>query len=194
MKRVKTWSRLAVALLLAFLAGSWTPGNRVVLAQVDGNDNNISVVDDCLPSDSAWDPTGGCLLNQHQGDVSFAEFLALAVSPLTIPPNAFLIGHPSWRNEPSHLTVGEDKSVRVTNRGGRGHTFTEVQNFGGGFVDLLNIGLTPAPECNPDPTTNPNPPIPLAPGATDHVTGLAPGLHKFQCCIHPWMRATIRVE
>jgi len=21
-----------------------------------------------------------------------------------------------------------------------------------------------------------------------------PGLHKFQCCIHPWMRAAVRVE
>jgi TRAP-type C4-dicarboxylate transport system permease large subunit len=23
---------------------------------------------------------------------------------------------------------------------------------------------------------------------------MPPGLHKFQCCIHPWMRAAIRVN
>jgi plastocyanin len=188
------WPRLAVAVLLALLVGSWNPGSPVVLAQVDGNDNNIAVADDCLPGDSACDPTGGCQLNRHQGDVSNAEFFALLRSPLTIPPNGSLIGHPSWRNEPSHLTVGEGKTVRVTNTGGRGHTFTAVAQFGGGFVAPLNVGLTPAPECNPNPAQNPNPPVPLPPGATDQVTDLAPGLHKFQCCIHPWMRATIRVE
>jgi hypothetical protein len=34
----------------------------------------------------------------------------------------------------------------------------------------------------------------LPPGATIRVEGLAQGLHKFQCCIHPWMRATVRVQ
>ena len=74
------------------------------------------------------------------------------------------------------------------NKGGREHTFAEVTNFGGGFVPLLNIGLNPAPECTPGNAT------PLLPGATVKLTGLAPGLHQYQCCIHPWMRATIRVQ
>ena len=77
--------------------------------------------------------------------------------------------------------------MRIKNEGGRGHTFTEVAQFGGGFVPPLNVGLTPAPECTPEAT------IPLAPGATEELN-LEPGLHKFQCCIHPWMRAAIRVE
>jgi hypothetical protein len=55
-------------------------------------------------------------------------------------------------------------------------------------VPPLNIGMMPAPECTPNTTT------PLSSGATQELDGLAPGLHKFQCCIHPWMRATIRVE
>jgi plastocyanin len=179
--------RVAVA-VLALLAGYWAAGTFSITAQVNGNDNRISVMDDCLPGDPGWNPTGGCTLFPHQGDVPFAEFGALLVSPLTNPPNGALVGHPSWRNEPSHLTVSEGKTVRVTNDGGRGHTFTEVEHFGGGFVAQLNIGLTAAPECAPAAT------IPLPGGATQQLTNLEPGLHKFQCCIHPWMRATIRVE
>ena len=177
---------LALAAVVTFVA----VGNYAVTAQVNGNDNNISVMDDCLPGDPDWNPTGGCTLKAHQGDVSFAEFGQLLVSPLTVPPNGALVGHPSWRMEPSHVTTTESKTVRVTNRGGRGHTFTEVADFGGGFIGGLNIGLTPAPEC----VSTTNPPVGLAPGATIDLTATGPGLHKFECCIHPWMRATIRVE
>jgi plastocyanin len=176
---------LIAALLLVAI---WAVGDIRVAAQVGGNDNNIAVMDDCLSGDAAWEPTGGCTLKPHQGDVSEAEFGALLRSPLTNPPNAFLIGHPSWRNEPSHVTVQGGKTVRVTNKGGRGHTFTEVTDFGGGFVTPLNIGLTQSPQCTPQSAT------PLPPGATITIEGLSPGLHKFQCCIHPWMRATIRVD
>lgn len=163
-------------------------GNYIALADDERNNNRIQVLDECLPGDPGWNPTGGCTLKEHQGDVSFAEFGMLLTSPLTIPPTGALVGHPAWRNEPSHLSVREGKTVRVTNKGGRGHTFTKVENFGGGFVAQLNIGLTQAPECSPATT------IPLPPGATVAFKNLSPGLHKFECCIHPWMRATIRVH
>ena len=186
---MKTLSRtLPVSVLVA--GAIVALGNYIASAQVKGNDNHIAVMDDCLPGDSTWIPVGGCTLQPHQGDVPRAEFAALLRSPLTIPPNGALIGHPSWRNEPSHLTASSGKTIRVTNKGGRGHTFTEVANFGGGFVAGLNIGLTAAPEC----VSVANPPIALAPGATIELTATGLGLHKFQCCIHPWMRATIRVE
>jgi plastocyanin len=129
--------------------------------------------------------------------VSFLEFGALLFSP-NYPS---IVGHPSWRNEPSHVSARVGQKIRVTNKGGRGHTFTEVANFGGGFVPLLNgavappapahvTPLTPAPECNP---ASPNL-IGLDPGQTVQLKGLGPGLHRFQCCIHPWMRATVRVD
>ena len=173
----------------AVVLGVVALGNYIATAQVNGNDNNIAGMDDCLPGDPAWNPTGGCALKPHQGDVPTAEFGALLRSPLAVIGGVpFLVGHPSWRNEPSHLTAQAGKSVRVTNKGGRGHTFTEVANFGGGFVPLINVGLIPAPECAPGR------PINLAPGASIELTASGEGLHKFQCCIHPWMRATIRVE
>ncbi len=158
----------------------------VISAKSDRGDNNgrIAMLDNCDPADPAWAPTGGCLLKR--GDVTNAEFGAFLRSPLTIPANAQLIGHPSWRNEPSYVSVGSRKKLRVVNEGGRTHTFTEVAQFGGGRVPPLNIGLAPAPEC----ATAVN----ILPGERTELPRLSDGIHRFECCIHPWMRATIRVH
>jgi plastocyanin len=113
--------------------------------------------------------------------VTLAEFNEELSSPLS----AAVIGHEAWRNDPPYLQVHTDQDVKVTNRGGRVHTFTEVAEFGGGRVPPLNQGLVPAPEC----ATAAN----MPPGATAEVTGLSAGNHRFQCCIHPWMRAVVKV-
>jgi hypothetical protein len=132
-----------------------------------------------------WDPTGGCTLKK--GDVTLEEFNDLLTSPLSLAT----IGHPAWRNAPTYLKIKPDKTVNVTNRGGRLHTFTEVAAFGGGRVPPLNVGLTPAPECvTPDIVG----PTELPPGARLKVDGLDVGNHLFQCCIHPWMRTLIKVK
>jgi plastocyanin len=140
----------------------------------------IAMRDDCDPTDPAWAPTGGCAL--ERGDVNMNEFNTLLVSPLSLST----VGHPAWRAEPSYLKAEPGETVVVTNTGGRTHTFTEVAQFGGGFVPPLNKGLTPAPECAT--ATG------LPAGASLKVQGLSPGDHRFQCCIHPWMRALIKVK
>ena len=152
----------------------------------DAGGPHVAILDECDPTDPGWAPTGGCLL--PRGAVTFAEFNALVMSPLSVS----VVGHPAWRNEPSYLEIADGRSVRVTNDGGRLHTLTEVAQFGGGRVPPLNAGLIPAPEClvplgTPDPSA-------VAPGGTMRIEGLAPGIHRFQCCIHPWMRELIRVE
>jgi hypothetical protein len=147
--------------------------------------SQILVLDDCDPNDPAWAPTGGCTLKN--GRVTNREFNELLVSPLTIPPFLSVIGHPAWRNEPSYIDIFTGKSVKVTNAGGRAHTFTEVAQFGGGRVPPLNLGLTPAPECL---VPGPN----LLPGATMRIENLGVGIHRFQCCIHPWMRGLVAVS
>lgn len=136
--------------------------------------------DDCDPRDPAWAPTGGCLL--EEGDVNNAEFGALLNSPLSLS----VVGHPAWTIDPTYAKLEGETTVRVTNAGGRGHTFTEVAQFGGGRVPPLNKGLLPAPECASAQT--------IPPGDEAEVKGLAPGIHRFQCCIHPWMRALVRVK
>jgi plastocyanin len=140
----------------------------------------IAIRDDCDPNDPGWAPTGGCLLKR--GDVTLAEFNAELNSALA----ASVVGHQAWRNDPSYLKIESGKNVRVANEGGRVHTFTEVAQFGGGRVPPLSRGLVPAPECAGA--------MNIPPGERIEIDGLAPGNHRFQCCIHPWMRALIKVE
>jgi len=129
----------------------------------------IVLRDDCDPTDPGWAPTGGC--NRPDGEVSFAEFNALRLSPLA--PS--VIGHQAWWFDPTYLQV---KSAE----------------FGGGRVPPLNAGqpgtasMTPAPECVAPGVVD------IAGGGKDVVDGLTPGNHKFQCCIHPWMRTLIKVD
>lgn len=149
----------------------------------DSRNRSIAILDDCDPRDLNWASTGGCLL--REGTVTTAEFGAELVSPLA----ASVVGHQAWRNEPSFLAPQVGKEVRVKNEGGRLHTFTEVASFGGGRIGGLNFGLLPAPECQPGAGA-----VDLVPGATQRITGLSVGPHRFQCCIHPWMRALIEVQ
>ena len=185
--------RLIPVVGVMLLAGALTTATTVLRAQARSNDANISMMDNCSERDPAWNGFGGCPqgapfpgFQSYRGDVNLAEFFALLSSPLA-PGD--LIGHPSWRMEPSYVSLRTGRTVRVTNDGGRGHTFTEVANFGGGFVPLLNAEMVPAPECV---STSPAPVV-VAVGQTQSLT-VNPGLHKFQCCIHPWMRAAIRTE
>lgn len=147
---------------------------------------HIAIMDDCDPTDAAWAPTGGCL--RKAGSVTFAEFSAGNVSSLATS----VVGHQAWRIDPTYLEISEGMRVRVRNMGGRVHTFTEVAAFGGGRSPspVLNRGLVTAPECprSTDGSTD------IPPGGTLDVSPLGVGNHRFQCCIHSWQRALIKVE
>jgi plastocyanin len=157
----------------------------LLMVTVTASAHRVKILDDCDPRDPAWVPTGGCTLKE--GDVTLEEFNAELRSPLADA----VIGHQAWQNDPTYLKIEVGETVRVKNAGGRLHTFTEVENFGAGRIPnpALNFGLDPAPECtNPDlPSTD------VAPGDTLKVKGLSLGNHRFQCCIHPWMRTLIKV-
>lgn len=162
--------------------------DAVALLRGDDHRGNrrIAMLDDCDPRDPSWNATGGC--HHRRGDVTEAEFRAFLLSPLS----SAVVGHQAWRNQPTYLKIKEGETVRVENDGGRLHTFTRVANFGGGRVPPLNVGLLPAPECALapgaiDPTAAP-------PGGRLEVRGLGVGNHRFQCCLHPWMRAHIKVQ
>lgn len=174
---------MVVALVLM---GACAMGAAVATADEKKSEKKaaVSIRDDCDPTDPAWAPTGGCTL--QGGAVTFSEFNQLLFSPNSAGSP---IGHPAWRMDPTYSRLESDGTVRVRNEGGRGHTFTEVANFGGGFVPPLNGTLIVAPECAAA-AANP----PLAPGDRTEVTGLSVGNHLFQCCIHPWMRILVKVE
>jgi plastocyanin len=145
----------------------------------------IALIDDCDPADPRWAPLPGCL--QDKGDVTRDEFDLLLFSPLS----SATVGHPSWRNDPSYLVVQAGKEIHLENQGGRPHTFTEVAEFGGGRIPPLNRGLAVAPACVLAPGATD--PTELAAGERKKLTATGTGIHRFQCCFHPWMRAAVKV-
>src|SRR5713226_7166691 len=102
---------------------------------------------------------------------------------------------PGWDFEPDALKIKEGTTVNVVDQGGEPHTFTEVAQFGGGFVPPLNTpGETIAPECAGGFSNVAVARTRILQGSQLQITGLAKGEHSFQCCIHPWMRLKVEVK
>jgi len=102
---------------------------------------------------------------------------------------------PGWDFEPDALKVKEGTDISVVNQGGEPHTFTEVAEFGGGFIDGLNApGEQTVPECSGGFKNIAVARTRIVQGSQVQVTGLSKGKHRFQCCIHPWMRMTVDVK
>ena len=173
---------------LTVLIVVWTIGTAIARAQVKSQDPRVALADNCDPiTFNAVLGPNACV---GRGDTTFAEFLSVLFSPL-IDSSKVFVGHPAWRFEPSYVSIRAGQTVRVTNSGGEGHTFTEVVNYGGGSIVLLNgSDVIRAPECPANPANL----MVIAQGKTAEVKGLPAGVHKFECCIHPWMRAIIDVE
>jgi len=142
----------------------------------------VRIQDDCDPAtfDAVLGP-GACL---GKGDTTFQEFIA----ELTATKIA-----EDWKFDDDHFSVAPGSRITATNRGGETHTFTQVANFGGGFVPALNAlsgNPTPVPECSFPAVGSSFVP----PGGSRAGTAPAGGTVKFQCCIHPWMRAVATVK
>ena len=159
---------------------STAPGSALAATVGGGRTQSVvNLMDACDPEtfNAAVGP-GTCVRN---GGVTFANFLELLSLHHSVG---------AWHFSPpqTHLAVGD--LLIAVNKGGETHTFTEVEEFGGGIVPDLNqrMGLTTvAPECNPATLTF----IPSG-GSTSEVTD-EQGVEKYQCCIHPWMRAEVRI-
>lgn len=98
----------------------------------------------------------------------------------------------AWRFVPSAFTIKVGQSIAAMNDGGEKHTFTEVKAFGGGIVPSLNSAsgnTQEAPECAALSASDM-----IASGATFRTdAAMDAGTELYQCCIHPWMRATVTV-
>src|SRR5215469_10160711 len=160
--------------LAVLVGGLWVTWTKVATAQVNSNDPKVALVDNCDPTtfNAAIGP-GTCATTPHKHDTTFAEFLGLLFSPLAVN----IIGHPAWNFAPGYVSISAGQTVRVTNAGGEGHTFTEVSAFGGGVVPFLNgaggpagtVPLVEAGACQAAPASV------VAPGNTVQITGLAHG-------------------
>jgi plastocyanin len=98
----------------------------------------------------------------------------------------------AWQFVPQSLMVRVGQAITATNDGGEVHTFTRVAQFGGGIVPALNQAsgnTVVAAECQQ--LTNADL---IASGSTFAASSqTTAGTNYYQCCIHPWMRATVTV-
>jgi len=180
MKRTSSF-RTTVLVLVAVVALL----SLTVIAGAIQGDKKVRLLDDCEPTSfNAVLGDGACVGNGH---TTFDEFIA----ELAETQDAH-----AWRNQPTTMQVNVGRPLLIENRGGETHTLTPVAEFGGGFVNELN-GISgnpvPAPEClNFGGIVF----IPAGGVETGPVAGSADlpvGAHKFQCCIHPWMRTLVVV-
>jgi hypothetical protein len=176
---------------LALVAGLLVAGSLAVAATglAGRGERTIRVVDACDPA--SFDAVLGAGACVGDGKVTFGDFIARLERTQQ---------HPHWRFLPEHTSVPAGTSLVARNEGGEAHTFTEVASFGGGFVADLNAlsgAPTPAPECA---LTLPGGMLIPAPsalgtfvpaGGSLSTPGLAPGTHRFLCCIHPWMKTEV---
>jgi plastocyanin len=144
----------------------------------------VSMLDQCDPA--TFNAALGAGTCTGQGKVTLDQFN----SELTATQKVA-----AWRFIPQELTIHVGQAITAMNNGGEVHTFTEVQQFGGGIVPSLNQASgnpTEAPEC-------------ASLGAADFVesgasftadvaTSADVGTELYQCCIHPWMRAVVTVK
>ena len=157
-----------------------TSGLDVQPAAAEEKRHTVMLMDACDPETfNAVVGPGTCV---RSGGVRFEDFLNQLRQHGSIG---------AWHFSPTNVTMKVGQLLVATNRGGEEHTFTEVDEFGGGVVPVLNeaIGLsTVAPECAALGTGGR-----IAPGASSSEEEEEAGVEKYQCCIHPWMRAEVRI-
>jgi hypothetical protein len=182
---------IAATLVVVSMAAS-------VVLTATGDPMVVRFIDKCDPATfNAALGAGTCL---GDGTVTFSHF----IQEVTLAKKAG-----AWHFDPAAGTVEEGTVLALENRGGETHTFTKVENFGGGFVAPLNAlsgNPVAAPECA-TATFGGLIPKPAGPGNVFLGAGMSElgptagssilpkgTTTKFQCCIHPWMRTEIRTE
>jgi len=180
MKRHTWFSLLAGCLMFAGATLALAQENSLSLAQV-------VALDEC-------DPT---TFNQALGP-DFCKNIALGY--FTTLSQLFAEAHagtpdPNWDFEPDTVHMRQGTTLSVVDQGGEPHTFTEVAQFGGGFIPGLNgPGETTVPECDGGFGKVAVARTRILQGSHVEITGLSKGEHRFQCCIHPWMRVKVEVK
>jgi len=195
---------LAMGIGVTMLWGSFAIAN----AQTT---QTITMRDACDPTTFNIAVGPGTCMPGHHGNTLFPDFIGELQSD-------HIAG--AWRFNPLlNATEGHYQLVRldltsgdqttIQNAGGETHTFTRVNKFGGGFIVPLN-GLSgnpdPAPECAqvlpngslvPQPESDTNQFVETGKtesGPTAGSAALPPGVSRWECCIHPWMRMLVVVH
>jgi hypothetical protein len=193
MKFKTKFGLLVGCLILAGATYVVAQGNPTSLAQpavVQGNSPSVAQVvalDECDPK----------TFNDALG-ADFCKNIALGYfTTLSDLFSEAQSGHPDrkWDFEPDTVNMTEGTILSVVDQGGEPHTFTEVKHFGGGFIPQLNgPGEHTIPECAGGFGRIGVARTRLLQGSQVQITGLSKGEHRFECCIHPWMRVKVEVK
>jgi plastocyanin len=157
------------------------PTAPVSVSQVvaGGEERLVTMMDACDPE--SFDAAHVTCV--RSGGVTFERFLELLGEHQTVG---------AWRFSPGTLNARVGQTLLAVNQGGEVHTFTEVENFGGGIVTALNeLSGNPVPATECQSLTRGDF---LAPGATYTDEVEEPGTEHYQCCIHPWMRLDVHAR
>src|SRR3954452_17411870 len=154
---------------------------------VGSHDGQVLIKDDCDAAtfNAAIGP-GTCVGN---GRTTFQDFVA-QLQTNGVQANRSAKG---WAFVPGKFHIDQGESFVALSKGGETHSFTEVAQYGGGCVAVLNglLHLTAVPECG----TGAFPATLIPAGGSRTVSGLSVGVvHHFECLIHPWMRTDVVVE
>jgi len=180
MRKVLTPTLLAGAVLLAGVTHAIAQGNSPSVAQV-------VALDECDPA--TFNVAAGADFCKNVALGASITFDQLLASVANGTPDS------RWDFEPDKLAIKPGTIVSVADEGGEPHTFTEVAQFGGGFIPVLNSpGETIAPECTGGFTNIAVARTRILQGSHLDITGLSKGKHLFECCIHPWMRIEVDVK
>ena len=129
----------------------------------------------------------------HRGRPPAAQWLPIGADSAQLPPGGAGSGHTNAGGSRPAIRVA-GTTVSVVDQGGEPHTFTEVAQFGGGFVEPLNHGEPTVPECASGFSIVAVARTRVTQGSRLDVAGLSKEKHLFQCCIHPWMRMEVDVK
>ncbi|MBV8140360.1 MAG: hypothetical protein JO121_32680 [Deltaproteobacteria bacterium] len=176
-------------LTLMLLAGGLSAGVSYTQAQSQPNFAQVVALDECDPA----------TVNTATGaGPDFCKNVALGASTTLqdlLAKAAAGTPDPKWDFEPDSLTIKQGQVISVVDQGGEPHTFTEVKQFGGGFIPGLNgPGESVVPECAGGFSALAVAKTRILQGSQLEVIGLSKGKHLFQCCIHPWMRIEVDVK
>ena len=156
----------------------------------------VRAFDDCEPTsfNAAIGP-GTCV---SDGETTIGDFVGQLIA------NGYQANESvkDWDFSREEFNIDKGGRLTIENRGGEFHSFTEVTDFSkGGCVALVNglLGLAPGDICPADLNDQAAvgaalAPTGVLPGTSRTFGRLNPGVHHFQCLIHPWMQSTAIVE
>ena len=140
----------------------------------------VRMQDDCEPAsfNAALGP-GACV---RAGQTTFDDLLAQFAAKHSVD---------KWRFTRTDFNIDLGGTIHVVNQGGEFHTFSPVDEFGNGCSPLDN-GEEPAVDCAEFRAIAEATGVPA--GGVLDVSAAKPGIQRFECLIHPWMRSTVEVR